>query len=453
MLTFLADTLARWQTQARYRRRVSEQLLQLVERKTSLKDDDAAGWQQISGATPQSSLSVGHASAWRASRKLHLRDQARQLVSENPHARNLLRLMEIYVVGAGLELTFQAHRPEDQELANAASRLWKEFLSRNSRHFSPREYARRAWRDGEVFLRLFPMPDGSLEVRFIDPEAIAPLPHTPEDEGIVTLPGDVESVVAYHHVDPLTGQWQGDLPAEEVIHTRIGIDSNERRGISLFAPILDSLSRFDHWLETELTARKLQASLVLWRKIQGSPAQLSQMAESGHTPRERYLPGSILTTSHTTDLQFLSPNTNFGDAVPLGRLLLLCVAAGAGLPEFMLSSDASNASYSSTMVAEGPAVKLFESEQQFFAREFEHLSRAVLRAAAMSRGWPEDLLDRIVPHWSFPQLVNRDRPRERLADVQLVEQGILSRAEVARRDHADPQTMRRELNEEAVPIA
>jgi hypothetical protein len=114
----------------------------------------------------------------------------------------------------------------------------------------------------------------------------------------------------------------------------------------------------------------------------------------------------------------------------------------------MLSSDASNASYASTMVAEGPAVKLFESEQQFFARELEHLWRAVLSAAIPHESWPDDLLDRITPQWSFPQLVNRDRPRERLADVQLVEKGILSRAEVARRDHADPKTMRRELSEE-----
>ena len=33
------------------------------------------------------------------------------------------------------------------------------------------------------------------------------------------------------------------------------------------------------------------------------------------------------------------------------------------MPEFMLTSDASNANYSSTMVAEGPAVKMFDRLQ------------------------------------------------------------------------------------------
>ncbi len=62
-------------------------------------------------------------------------------------------------------------------------------------------------------------------------------------------------------------------------------------------------------------------------------------------------------------------------------MLLLGVAAGVGLPEFMLTSDASNANYASTMVAEGPAVKLFQSEQQFFAREFTRLWRWVMEVA------------------------------------------------------------------------
>lgn len=52
--------------------------------------------------------------------------------------------------------------------------------------------------------------------------------------------------------------------------------------------------------------------------------------------------------------------------------------------------------------------------------------------------------------WSFPQLVSRDRAKERLADVRLMEAGVLSRAEVARRDRVDPNSMRRERQEDDV---
>jgi hypothetical protein len=131
--------------------------------------------------------------------------------------------------------------------------------------------------------------------------------------------------------------------------------------------------------------------------------------------------------------------------VPLGRLLLLSAAAGSGLPEFMLTSDASNANYASTMVAEGPAVKMFQAEQCFFAREFSRLWRWVMANAVRAGELDEDFFAMFTPRFCFPELVNRDRPRERMADVRLVQSQILSRSEIARRDGVDPELMRREL--------
>ena len=127
---------------------------------------------------------------------------------------------------------------------------------------------------------------------------------------------------------------------------------------------------------------------------------------------------------------------------------MLCTAAGAGLPEFMLTSDAANANYSSTMVAEGPAVKMFQSEQNFFANEFTQIWRWVMREAIAQQLLPDDFLERYQPAWNFPQLVNRDRSRERLADTHMVDHQILSRAEVARRDGVDPHTMQAEIARE-----
>jgi capsid protein len=240
-----------------------------------------------------------------------------------------------------------------------------------------------------------------------------------------------------------------------MLHTRVGVDTNQKRGVTVLAPIVGTLDCYQKWIETELHARKLQASIVLWRKVQGSPQQAFATADSQGMPNsagqrsERFKPGTILTTNQATEIKFLQPETNFGDAVPLGRMLLLGVAAGVGLPEFMLTSDASNANYASTMVAEGPAVKLFQSEQQFFAREFTRLWRWVMEIAIELGYLPENFFDRIEPTWTFPQLVTRDRPRERSADAQLVELGILSKAEVARRDGVEPERMRAECEEES----
>lgn len=451
MLTYLKDKLHAARLKARYQRLVQERLLTLVEASGPQPvADDAGNWMPLDRDNP----------AWSETDRVDLRAKARQLVAKNPHASNVLRALEIYVVGNGPQLSHVITNGDDgdgETLRTTADALWAEFTTANRRHFSYREFARRTWRDGECFLRLFPAIDGPPAVRFVDPETIAATAEHPESNGILTLPDDVETPVAYLRVDPMTGLLRERIPAEQMLHTRINADSNQKRGITYFAPLVESFDRFNKWLETEIAARKLQASIVLWRKVQGSPSQITSLADgldtgafpaSSGVRSERYRPGTILTTGHGTDLQFLQPDTNFGDAVSLGRMLLLGAAAGAGLPEFLLTSDASNANYSSTMVAEGPAVKLFQSEQQFFADEFRRLWNAVMSEAVTQGRLPDDFFARITPQWTFAKLVARDRPKERAVDARLVESQILSRAEVARRDGVDPDVMRREIASE-----
>ncbi len=451
MLQYLRDCWETAQLRARYRRLAQSRVLALLEESGPTPvAEDAGSWSPLGGAKAATSEPS----------RTDLRSQARSLVLTNPYARNLLRLLEVYVAGPGLTVTAvtRGHHEVDPAVLAACQERWADFLADNRRHFSFRETARRTWRDGECFLRFYSRPGQTPTVRYIDPELIGDDRHSDLDAGLITDPDDIETVLAYRRLSPTTGEAVEAIPAEEVLHLRVNADSNEKRGGTIFAPVLESLASYEKWLDTELQARKLQASIVLWRKVQGSPSQAAALADaastgSGTDPfgafrKERYKPGSILTTPQSTELQFLQPQTNFGDAVPLGRLMLLGIAAGAGVPEFMLSADASNANYSSTMVAEGPAVKLFESEQRFFTEELTWLWRRVIADAAQQGFLPADVLDQVRPQWTFPDLVNRDRSRERLTDARLVDAGILSRAEVARRDKVDPVVMQRERDEE-----
>ncbi len=454
MLGYLRDRLQLAQLQVRYQRIVQERLLQLTETSSNLPVSEDPGRWALLGSDRRSLDDHSRAD---------LRTRARSLVRDNPHASNILRLLEIYVAGPGLMLGHQPRRLDDESpevtlLRQRADRLWEDFLIHNDRHYSYREHARRTWRDGECFLRKFGGLTWPPDVRFVDPETIAPTPDHPDSQGILTDPHDAESPRWYLHSDDPSSDVVQRIPADVMLHTRCGVDSNQKRGVSIFAPLVGSLDRFGQWIETELTARKLQASIVLWRKVSGAPSSAAAFVDDSDvasltdptspSPVNRFRPGSILTTSQSTDLQFLHPDTNYRDAVPLGRLLLLSTAAGAGLPEFMLTGDASNANYASTMVAEGPAVKMFQAEQQFFKEEFSRLWRWILEEAIAAGELPGDFFERVAPQWCFPDLVNRDRPREREADVKLVETRVLSRAEVARRDGADPGLMQRELERE-----
>lgn len=447
MFDYVRDKWNAARLRARYQRLAQERVIHLME---------ATGPQAVAEDPGQWMLLGDSKDEISGTSRSELRHQARKLVKQNPHARNVLRLLEGYVVGASLNFKhISQEKTGENVVPKIADTLWAEFLRHNRTHFSFREFSRRTWRDGECFLRKFSLLKWPVEVRFIDPENIDATLDEPDTQGIITSTHDVETPMQYLRLDSATGELAERIPAEEILHTKIGVDSNQKRGVTFFSTILESLNQFESWLNTELTARRLQASIVLWRKVQGSPSQAATFADKNKWNRpenpldpvrqEKFRAGTILTTSQGTDMQFLQPNTNFGDAVSLGRMLLLCSAAGAGLPEFMLTSDASNANFSSTMVAEGPAVKLLQSEQQFFKVEFEAIWRWVMSEAIAHKLLPPDFFERVSLDWKFPELIHRDRPKERTTDAKLVQAGVLSRAEVARRDKADPDLMRSEI--------
>jgi len=68
-----------------------------------------------------------------------------------------------------------------------------------------------------------------------------------------TEAGDVESPRWYLRIDH-EGKLVEQIPAREILHTRVGVDSNQQRGVSIFTPVLESLQRYGQWAETELTA-------------------------------------------------------------------------------------------------------------------------------------------------------------------------------------------------------
>ena len=444
MLTWIRETHRSLQLQARTRRLVAERLLRLTESSPQAaphSDADEADWAPL-GRIGKSAPDSLDADA--------LRQTARSLARRHPYAANFLRLLEIYVAGAEPRPTHEppAGMPSDLELAAACDRLWTRFLDRAAGHWSIREHARRAWRDGECFVRRFPGGRDVPEVRFIDPERIGPVDGHDSLDGLVPDGDDAETPRQYLH-RTREGRLAERIDAAELMHSRVCADSNELRGRSVLEPLVEPLRRFDAWLEIELQARQLQASIVLWRKVAGNAGGFGSPGGEAAGPsgmrREAIGAGTIVTTGPSTELSYLQPSTNFGDAVPLGRLLLLSAAAAAGVPEFMLTADASNANFASTMVAEGPAVKLFQAHQRWLAGELTRVWRWVIGDAAAVGLLPPDALARMQPRWVFPELVSRDRPAEREADVDLLEAGVLSRAEVARRDGVDPEVMRREI--------
>jgi hypothetical protein len=96
------------------------------------------------------------------------------------------------------------------------------------------------------------------------------------------------------------------------------------------------------------------------------------------------------------------------------------------MPEFMLTSDASNANYASTMVAEGPAVRMFARLQAEQAADDLDIMWTVVRHAAAAGRLPTDVLTEIEIQVGPPTLAVRDALAEAQAFKIEQEAGILS---------------------------
>ncbi|HQR08377.1 MAG TPA: phage portal protein [Gemmatales bacterium] len=494
------EPLAAYWSRKRWERLQYEQACKVLESipASTLEDDDAARWKLVSSSSREpADLAC-------------TRDRARHLVEHNPFARNALTLYRNYVVGTGMQhevlagsvqpsedIRFERRfspltkgesegvlstvsnptqpplskgRRTDEQIGDArvphwverAGGLWRHFLDQNHWDTGSRrdwEFCLRTWRDGECFLRMFRQSAWPPRVHFVDPERIVTDPATAlPTEGIATETHNVE--VPTHYRVQHDDERAELVPADRMLHCKIGVDGNVKRGQSLFVPVLDALQKYQSWLDVELIHRKVASSIVLVRKHAGSSpsgitnfadwsAQASQPAAS-ITPQQRKAllqPGTII-DAQGYDLQYLSPDSHFDDATILGRRLLLAVAAGTGLPEFMLTADAGNANYSSTLVSEGPAVKLFASWQAFFIGQWQTLFQLVMTEAVRLGLLPAEALEHVRLRITPPAVAVRNRKDDAEADAIYFDRGALSRRELARRDQADPTVMERERGEE-----
>lgn len=374
-----------------------------------------------------------------------IRRCCRQLAMTNEFAINGHENRINYIVGLGHRYRVVARvpsadnnpdRPTDTVLIAAVQEVIDRFLTVNRWSQRQQEIIRRKDRDGECFIRLFTGADSTVRVRFVEPEQVA----TPDSlagrpnisHGIVTERQDVETVEGYY----IDGRL---VPADRIQHRKQGVDGNVRRGIPLFYPVIKNLRRAERLLRNMSVLTEIQSSIAIIRKHRGaSRSDIEQFVSDGADATatdattgqqyfaRRYAPGTILDAAEGTDYQFPAAAVNASQYVTILQAELRAVAARLVMPEFMLSSNASNANYASTMVAEGPAVKMFERLQDQLRREDLELLARVIDASIEADQLPADTHHRVRIDVTLPNLSTRDRLREAQADQILVRNGAMT---------------------------
>jgi hypothetical protein len=213
------------------------------------------------------------------------------------------------------------------------------------------------------------------------------------------------------------------IPASDIVHIKLNVDANVKRGRTTLEPVLRYLKMYDEWVKDRMVLNKVRSSIALVRQVEGTAAQIEQIRNRGKATSNQFAgankqrmlqPGSILTPGPGVKYEMLSPNINAADAKDDGKNILLAVAAGIGFPEMFLTADYSNANYSSTLIAQNPLVREFEDWQDFFDIFFQDLIQDIL-AIGKNHGdlSPDETLLELV----WPPLIHRDL--KELAEVLL----------------------------------
>ena len=412
--------------------------------KKRLEDPDESEWQSL-GKPSDKTLTEQESE--------HLRDQAIRFYYRNPHARNIIRLFEKYIVGRGFQITPEADDPKIKA-------YWEEFWRINKMALKKKEIVRRTMRDGESFRRYF-VKERMLIMRFMNPAKVKE-PDTKEANGVVgnashgieTKRDDIEEVLAYWYKGKR-------ILAEDVQHNKILVDSDVKRGRSILEVFADYLAMYDRWLKDRMKLNMVRSIVALIKKVSGTPAQTANIVSAQDTTQRKAPDGtpyqkapegvSIFTTNKGVEYEMKSPNLQAGDVANDGRAIRLYISAGSGLPEFMVTSDSSNSSYSSTMVAEGPAVMEFEDWQDYFAEVFQEIYTKVIETGIVKNKIParisveteevnidpetgevktttkkETIDTPTTAKIVFPELVARDILKETQALIQQNNQGWIS---------------------------
>lgn len=368
-----------------------------------------------------------------------IRSKSRYLSTHNEFAIGGLSNIINYTIGGfGLQWRVQtrkgARKLTESEIEKVQL-LIDTFHKVNKWPQYEREYVTRVIRDGEVFTRFFSPDkmDRSTLVRFIEPGMITSPAGSEFTFGIETLPGDIETIINYYK------NGKEKIPEKDVIHSKAFVDRNSKRGLPGFYPVETNLNRAEKLLRNMSAVAAIQAAIALVRKHNNySRGSVSGFVDeqkdfqsvntlTGRTERYQQLgPAEIIDAPKGMDYDFPAAQSNAGNFVTILQAELRAVAARFNMPEFMFTQDASNNNFASTLVAEGPAVKSFESWQGFFVTELKQIMHRMLDIEVLKGTISEDINSRVSFQVTAPKIEVRDRLK--LAQAYQLENqaGVLS---------------------------
>lgn len=355
-----------------------------------------------------------------------IRKVSQYLYLTNSNYIGLIRNYIKYIAGKHYEIISQNEKENENWKIWTKKIRWKQYY---------KEIIRRFFRDGEVFIYV---PNW----QFINPEMV-------QNPGSVPYGIELDEEGKPRNYYVLINSTFSKISSEDIIHIKM-TDSDELRGMPYLFSLFSKIQSFEKWLDDRILLNRIRASIAILRKHKKtSPTNVKNFAqakqENTYTDKSSktwqtfsFQPGMIIDSTNV-DYEFLEPKVQAKDVATDGRNIRLQFSAMTGLPEFMVSGDASNSNYASTMVAEGPGIREFEDFIDFFKDiiAFDIWSNVQKEFGIQT---PSE------PSITVPSLVSRDHEKETKINQILFEAGVISLEEWRRREGLDGDKMEQEIN-------
>ena len=304
---------------------------------------------------------------WEYPTRCYILEQCQAAYKRNVDAKLGVRLIAAFAIGEGFQLVTY------NELV---AELLNRFIDHPENNFKriERQAARSLLVNGEYILRWYMTGAGVPVV----------VPKRPwELAGIMTEMGHYAKPLSYEFYssidDGMTSRrryrymHEPAVPAELITYVAINNEGTEQRGRPELYPILPWFGARKGWLENRARINYWLACLVWLVRVDAiSPAHLAAVAARwGQGPP----PGSVSIEHINTEVEALQASPAAMNAVDDGRQLLLQIAKGFGLPEFMMA-DGYNANMATATAQMLPALEVFAEYQRVMRDE---LVKPVLR--------------------------------------------------------------------------
>lgn len=315
-----------------------------------------------------------------------IRHRARAAVANNPWAANGVGALAGNIVGAGITPTAQHPDEETRRAVTAAFSAWALACDADglTDFYGLQAAATRAMIvDGESFVQILWTADG-LKLRLI-PAELVDLAHTVELGGGARIIAGIEfdsagQRIAYHvrPVDP-TATFDTFLPpvrvpASDILHLFRPLGPGQVRGVSWLAPVLIRAGELDQLEDALLVGAKvaaMHAGFLIDQNSTGAGTPFEGVG-TGSIMESGLEPGTLKVLPGGYDIRFSTPQ-QAQQTIDFAKLQLRGIAAGLGVPEYLLTGDLSGANYSSLRAG------LIEFRRRVEAIQFHTLIPQLLR--------------------------------------------------------------------------